>query len=122
MIPVSANSSPDNRSSLQDADCKPFLEVANYIAGVSGAFIAPAGTDPGNAVYFPLDLSPHCYGQLCIPDISSDGLNASQHKALADLAAGLARMFAAKKQFAAPNGTQTSLTDQTHEKLAKQRH
>ena len=122
MIPVRANNRPDNRASLQDADCKPFLAVAEYISGVPGAFIAPSGIDPGNAFCFPLELSPNCYGQLCIPSAGTNELHPDKRKALEDLASGLARMFAAKKQFtAAHNGTQAAMTAETQEKLAKQR-
>jgi len=121
MIPVRAHKSPDNRSSLQDADCKPFIDVANYIAGVTDAFIAPAGTAPGSSICFPLDLSPHCYGHLCIPATSPDGLNPAQRKALEDLASGIARMLAARKQPAATNGSQATVTAETQEKLDKQR-
>ncbi|HXB06821.1 MAG TPA: ATP-binding protein [Puia sp.] len=106
---------------MQDADCKPFLEVANYIAGVQGAFIAPAGADSENSFCFPLDLSPHCYGQLCIPATSPNGLDEGQRKALEELASGLARMFAAKKQTTASNGSQAAITAETQEKLDKQR-
>jgi signal transduction histidine kinase len=120
MNPVRANIRPDNRPSLQDADCKPFLQVADHIAGVSGAFIAPAGADAGNSLSFPLDLPPHCYGQLCIP-APSNGLTPDQRKALEDLAAGLARLFAAKKQSAIHNGGPAALTAETQEKLDRQR-
>jgi signal transduction histidine kinase len=100
MNPVRANTCSDNWLSLQDADCKPFLEVAAHIAGVPGAFLARCGSDPGNCITFPLDLPPHCYGQLCIPAKSPDSLDPAKRKALEDLASGLARMFAAKKQSA----------------------
>jgi signal transduction histidine kinase len=119
MIPVRANNRPDNRPPLQDADCKPFLEVANYISGISGAFVVPPGTDPENSFSFPLELSPNCYGKLCIP--ATKTLDADQRKALEELASGMARMFAAKKQFVTQNGNQAALTAETQEKLDKQR-
>jgi len=116
MIPIRANTRPDSRSSLQDADCKPFIEVANYIAGTAGAFIAPADADSPDTLSFPID----CFGQLCIPAISPDSLNPGQRKALEDLASSLARMFAAKKQ-SASNANTASLTAEAQEKLDKQR-
>src|SRR5882757_7562053 len=121
MIPVRANTRPDNRASLQDADCKPFLAVAEHIAGVTGAFIAPPGIDPANSFCFPLELHPNCYGQLCIPATLPDGLTTDQRKALENLAEGMARVFATKRQFAAHNGSQAALTAEAQEKLDKQR-
>ncbi|HEY4111942.1 sensor histidine kinase [Puia sp.] len=95
--------------------------MADHIAGIPGAFIAPAGTDPGNSFCFPLELSPHCYGQLCIPAGLPDGLRPDQRKALEELASGIARMFAAKKQFATHNGNQAALTAEAQDKLDRQR-
>lgn len=121
MIPVRANNRPDNRSSLQDADCKPFLAVADFIAGTPGSYIAAAGADPGNCVYFPLELPPNCYGLLCIPVTAPNGLDPDQRKALEELACGMARMFAARKQSLPASGTQAAVTAETQEKLDRQR-